>query len=110
MILSGKCKEAFIEWITKEDYPVSKWDIETDNVDSRVLNALIIEFFDSVGIYINCPPIDHEIYTKIIFGCLVNREMLFNKENVHKGFDTRQEAITIAIEKANEIFNQHSQP
>lgn len=86
MILTGKCKEDF-------SY---KYNMSNFNEYSEVLqNALIIEFFDSVGIYINTiRNIDDTIYCRIL---------MLNKAFYGK---SRQEAITKAIKKANDIYNK----
>jgi len=107
MILTGKCEEDFDKWIGIEYEGFECMEsTHIDDFPYAIKNVLIIEFFDSVGIYIDCPPIDDNTYTKIIFGCLVNSDMLYNKETNHKGFDTRQGATTKAIQKANEIYNE----
>lgn len=86
MILTGKAKEDF-------SY---KYNMSNFNEYSEVLqNALIIEFFDSVGIYINTiRNIDSTIYCRILF----LDQAFYGK--------TRQEAAEKAILKANEIYNE----
>ena len=67
MILTGKCKEDFVEYckIYSCEYENNKrgeffwFGNETDLLHKycdKFLNALIIEFFDSVGIFINVSP------------------------------------------------------
>lgn len=72
--------------------------IETDhyihNIGNSMLNALITEYFDSVGIYIS---IEHN--KKVGF-------MYILDECCENGFLTRQEATEKAIEQANLIYNE----
>lgn len=77
MKLTGKCKEAFRKWFD-ENYNDYWTYYHTKPV---ILNALIIEFFDSVGLW----------------------EIQFYKAFFSLPY---KEAINAAIEKANEIFNQ----
>lgn len=89
MILTGKAKEDFTKWngdrqfdmMLPFEYPV-------------YLNALIIEWFDSVGIYVNAIG-----YNKHYFQPYCNRLL-------HEKYETRQEATIQAIIKANEIYNE----
>ena len=100
MELTGKAKDKFEEWFTK--------DVEGfENYDKHLLNkfyrvgfsmqyGVYVDFFDSVGLYIDklCP----------------------DSFEINWGFDwysdysevnrTRPEARTKAIEKANELLNE----
>ena len=93
MILTGKAKEDFLEYLDVEE----KWFNE--EYIPLFEYALIIEWFDSVGIY--CVPNYNfinknwscsakDIYTILYRGC---------------NFNSRQEATRQAIIKANEIYN-----
>lgn len=94
MQLNGICKEKFLEWLDEE----STW---FQTFSDTHQNALIIEFFDSVGVYIyfntgtyiSKPNFRYEIITH---------------DNVFIGFkeNSRQEATIQAIKKANEIYNE----
>jgi hypothetical protein len=59
-------------------------------------NALIIDWFDSEGIYISIQP--KRIISEWIFDVLINEE-------IDSVWSDRQEATTEAIKKANEIYN-----
>ena len=89
MILKGKAKEEFIK---------AKIGNEINLFESMLpiyKNALIIEWFDSVGIYITS---DYLELNKGFFSEILN-------ENFEIIKPTRQEALTEAIKKANEIYN-----
>lgn len=91
MILTGLAKEDFISFMCKT-YPNIRWH-DYENMTDSMINALIIEWFDSVGIYVNA----------IRF----NDNWKFIVDFVYKDrkYRTRQEALIFAITKANEIYN-----
>lgn len=89
MKLTGKCKEAFLKYCKQtESFMETYEDI--------YLNALIIEFFDSVGIYITIEPFKN--YQIVYFDVSINFEL-------HSVWKNRHEATNEAIIKANEIYN-----
>lgn len=79
MKLTGKCKEAFLLFFNTHRRGAEDGFYELPELFQ---NALIIEFFDSVG-----------IWNKIFLECFEN------------GLGNYKEATNAAIEKANEIFN-----
>nr|WP_317633104.1 hypothetical protein [uncultured Flavobacterium sp.] len=88
MKLTGKAKEDF-------SY---KYNMSNFNEYSEVLqNALIIEFFDSLGIYILITDFDDYDFWCEFKGLSYS---ILGK--------TRQEAIEQAIIKANEIYNERN--
>lgn len=97
MKLTGKCAEAFKSYLKE-----TKGDVMAHVIyefEDLYQNALIIEFFDSVGIYV-------EIKNK--FGQRKQcQRFSFVVKNYNSGFlfDFRTEATNKGIEKANEIFN-----
>mgnify|MGYP000653321138 CR=1 FL=1 len=106
MILTGKAKEDFENYILNKELGhdsevlISVYNQETlfinyNNVKETLLNALIIEWFDSVGIIITSD------YFELNKG--------FYSEILESNFEiikpTRQEALAEAIKKANEIYN-----
>ena len=106
MILTGKAKEDFENYVLNENLGhdsevlISVYNQETLFIDYKdvkkpLLNALIIEWFDSVGIYITSD------YFELNKG--------FYSEILESNFEiikpTRQEALAEAIKKANEIYN-----
>lgn len=69
-------------------------------MDKVYLNALLIEWFDSVGIFI----IIQKLVYEPLFDCHINGL----KNQITSGsFDTRNEATIEAIERANELYNAH---
>ena len=92
MILTGKAKEDFIK--TKIGNEISLFE----SMLPIYSNALIIEWFDSVGIYVNAE-LD---YLHIVWFPTINNDWNFEERE----FETRQEAIKEAIKKANEIYNE----
>ena len=100
MILTGKCREDFEKWLNKEMYYLGRHNFEDRNNNIEDLgenfqNCLIIEWFDSVGIYITS---DYLELNKGFFSEILN-------ENFEIIKPTRQEALAEAIKKANEIYN-----
>ena len=96
MILTDKAKEDFKEWVFENYY------FQDLNVlyPLHLIDTLIIEFFDSVGIYIEIH------YSRILgdkFLCIVNTEANYNLTSYQ---DSRQEATIQASKKANEIYNE----
>ncbi len=96
MILTGKAKEDFYKFLIKKfplnENEVEKWFISLYN---EFKNALLIEWFDSVGI--------------IITSNYFELNKVFYSEILDSNFEivklTRQEALTEAIKKANEYYN-----
>ena len=99
MILNGKAKEEFFNWLDNQGVngiDISNWEFEKFHFLSNVSkNSLIIEWFDSVGIYISSYGFE---FTKEFYS-----EITSDNFSVIK--PTRQEALTEAIKKANEIYN-----
>jgi len=117
MKLTGECREDFEIFVLKYFRQERKdYDKFTDNTVlgkfSRMTdifqNALIIEFFDSVGIYVSI-----ECYYDALLGYNRGFEaIVFDEQentkydcNPSDCFETRLEAISKAIEKVNEIYN-----
>ena len=72
-------------------------NLHWQDLPEKYKNALIIEWFDSVGIYVNAE-LD---YLHIVWFPTINNDWNFEERE----FETRQEAIKEAIKKANEIYN-----
>ena len=97
MKLTGKCKEDFEKWYWENVYDTMiKWDALTFSMQYGVY----VDFFDSVGIdvYVASSPNHKSYYFSV--------GKLFKWETVTKQMETRHEARTKAIEKANEIYNE----
>ena len=106
--LNGKAKEEFLKYYKKKDniklFEFEKVEIVFNLQKELYKNALIIEWFDSVGIYVN---IHSDFNPPFIFGYSTRSEV-YNKRNaigIQNKFEYRTEATTKAIEKANEIYN-----
>lgn len=94
MILTGKAKEEFLNFYgTGENYfKTTLQEIEQ--------HANIIEWFDSVGIIIE---IEYSYLLSDKFYCVVSH----NRDYVGTSYtESRKKAITQAITKANEIYNE----
>ena len=110
MILTGKAKEDFNKWYWNEWFEDKERDSyqnkedalsHLDFTDIVFSNAILIEWLDSVGIYVNTQitqtPVSHKVY----FECLIRSD----RTKVSDFYTTRQEATKQAIIKANEIYN-----
>ena len=100
MILTGKAKEDFIK--TKIGNEISLFE----SMLPIYSNALIIEWFDSIGIYIIISPSDNP---KNWFYTILGEDILSPFYQMYQSlddFENRQEALTEAIKKANEIYNE----
>ena len=106
MLLTNKAKEDFENYVLNKNLGhdsevlISVYNQETLFIDYKdvkkpLLNALIIEWFDSVGIYITS---DYFELNKGFYSEILNENFAIVKP-------TRQEALTEAIKKANEIYN-----
>ena len=106
MLLTNKAKEDFENYVLNKNLGhdsevlISVYNQETLFIDYKdvkkpLLNALIIEWFDSVGIYITS---DYFELNKGFYSEILN-------ENFEIIKPTRQEALAEAIKKANEIYN-----
>ena len=100
MILTGKAKEDFEKWLNKEMYYLGRHNFEDrdnniEDLSDNFQNVLIIEWFDSVGIYITSDyfELNNGFYSEIL------------DSNFAIVKPTRQEALTEAIKKANEYYN-----
>ena len=93
MVLNGKAKKDFILWLNNQ--PVAPYEVMLDDIPKCYLNSLIIEWFDSIGIYITS---DYFELNKGFYSEILNENFAIVKP-------TRQEALTEAIKKANEIYN-----
>ena len=111
MILTGETKEDFERWLHSNDVLIKEGIYDdtylTDVFDKLPLNlqyASIIEWFDSVGIYISINYVDFydELRNNTGFETYVTNKGLSVK---FRSVSSRQEATLQAIKKANEIYN-----
>lgn len=105
-LLTGKCKEDFEKWLKKQPFvyfnKYTKSIIiqgkEYSELNERFLTALIIEFFDSVGISIfQYPIVNSKDFDSVILysGTYININVRLS----------RQQATNEAIKKSNLIYN-----
>ena len=111
MILTGETKEDFEKWLHSNDVLIKDGIYDdtylTDIFEDLPLNlqyASIIEWFDSVGIYISINYVDFydELRNNTGFETYVTNKGLSVK---FRSVSSRQYAIKQAIKKANEIYN-----
>lgn len=89
-LLSGTCLNKFYEWLDNQDvapYKVMFW-----NIPEIVRQAYLVSFFDNANLPIWAYQPNETGY------------WAHNLEGKAK-YDSRPEALTFAIEEANEIFN-----
>ena len=111
MILTGKAKEDFENYVLNKNlghdsevlisvYNQESLFINYNNVKETLLNALIIEWFDSVGICIDRDCINIEMVITDFRG--INEEQTIIDCDHEESFQDWWEE---AIKKANEIYN-----
>lgn len=105
MNLTDKCKDDFYKYMIPElrkmQGVVYRFFDETIIQQFEIMpicfkNAMIIDFFDSVGIYTNVISYNNQSYWKPV--C--------ENETTNIGYKTRKEAIEIAIKLGNEYYNK----
>lgn len=100
MILTEKCKEKFLEWLVKNGYPLYYDRIPEILKYDVTKNALIIDFFDSVDIYIYLETATYVLKPNFRYKIITDDDTIIGfKEN------SRQEATIQAIKKANDLYN-----
>jgi len=101
MELTGKAKEQFEEYFySLKDRYFNSVEMFYKASDSMKW-GVYVDFFDSVGVYIEVGKgFDIQNYHFVIDDTIIYHECDLYK------YDTRQEARTAAIEKANEIVNK----
>lgn len=97
-ILTGKTKEDFLTNMSILTEIKDKKDLEEyfSKISDLIKNAYCVDFFDSIGIYITS---DYFELNKGFYSEILNDNFAIIKP-------TRQEALTEAIKKANEIHNK----
>lgn len=98
MILTGKAKDDFNKWKIECKRLSSIEVLEFRFLSNVVQNSMIIEWLDSVGIYINTiRSVDGSIYCRILL-----------LDKAFYGIN-RNDAAKKAIIQANEIYNERNQ-
>ena len=94
MILTGEAKLDFEKWLDKQN--VAPYKVMFYDIPIVVQIAYLVEWFDSVGIYVTS---DYFELNKGFYSEVLDSNFAIVKP-------TRQEALTEAIKKANEIYNE----
>ena len=104
MILNGKCKEDFKKYIKTEmfhfGFDVAGNKNSLKELSDLFLNALIIDFFDSVNIKIFQYPF---VNTEDFEGIIMHDSTYISTED---RYNTREKATKQAIIIANKIYNE----
>lgn len=102
MNLTGKCKEDFEKWYL-EDYTFGISHISFIDFDAIPMKSMqygvLVDYFDSVGLNIL-------LTVEWDYGYIIAENRYEEIEEVKKWYDTRPEARTAAIEKANDLRNE----
>lgn len=105
MILTGKTKEDFLRYYGDEISHLEEIEYDFLLESSIIRNAYYVDFFDSIGIYIIISPSDN---SKNWFYTILGEDILSPFYKMYQSlddFENRQEALSEAIKKANEIYN-----
>lgn len=94
-----------------ENYKISFKDLEPYShhiwqMDKVYLNALLIEWFDSVGLFISIIPVIYQNERLNCFQVEINNKVIGQKIIHSRNFNSRTEAILRAIEFANVLYNE----
>jgi hypothetical protein len=104
MILTGKCREGFEKWYNSNlGKKINVGHLSLYTLSENMVYSVIIDYFDSIGFYIEIQVLKIETYPKYSFNM---RNINFNMLSQGDYFKSRQEATEKAIEKANEILNK----
>lgn len=99
--MNGQAKIDFVEWVKKE-YPLLGID---DIMPKTCINALKIEWFDTIGIYIQITS-EYDLENLDIINFWYKIINIDRYIHVGVDFNTRQQATEKAIEKAIILYNE----
>lgn len=99
MILTGIAKEDFLKWVSLK-YEFTEMSVNYVYPKS-MQHAFIIEWFDSVGIYVS---IGH----RLDYDCWTLKVETLTGSDYERGYISRHEATKQAILKANRIYNENT--
>jgi len=94
--MNVKAEKEFLSWL-KQEYNYLEY--KADLFNNTYINALIIEWFDSIGIFINPYPCSDGLWDYAI-----TKDGKCIADGI--GYISRKDATKKAIEKATEIYNQ----
>lgn len=103
-MLTDNTLSHFQDWLYSTHRVTMSDILPMDFENSLVLNSLIIDFFDSVGIYISIHYVNfnNELESKKGFESIVTNGHLSTR---FREVNTRERSIIQAIEQANKIYN-----
>lgn len=106
MLLTGKAKKNFLVWLYSEyDFTEKTFN---ELYPENLKEWFIIQWFDSIGIYIGSVGTINEISNRTVYQS--NIELIDNDRSYFYlgGFSSRSLSIQQAIIKANELYNQRN--
>ena len=110
MKLTGKAKEALAEWLKGSDDFYNTTVEHLENYPECMRFGVYVDFFDSVGIIVTIAPyhtnhLSEGIDTDGTFSIFIHDK---NGNWIYDGvdFESKPEARTAAITKANDLFNE----
>ncbi|MDV3568143.1 hypothetical protein CMU71_14715 [Elizabethkingia anophelis] len=105
--MEGKAKEEMLKWLSA-NYPLGWKAMEMGGLRPSFQNTLIVEWLDSMGIYLEITP-DYDIfggYNRGFYAHVIQEGVsVISVFNDNDCFNARQEATEAAIKKAVEIYN-----
>jgi hypothetical protein len=101
MILKGKCNNDFLEYYNNSTIKILIDGKDFDDLPLYFQQTLVVNWFDSVGIYIEIGGMD---YLGLHFWYNVQQKNTINANNGRE-FKTREEAVVKAINEAVQIYN-----
>ena len=114
MILTGNAKKNFLMWSKNQkkltitisnnyDYHLIKLYSNVEKLPSRLINSLIIDWLDSIGIYIEIGGVKIDGVEEFWYN--IQEINTLNGVNLEK-FNTRIQATYKAIERINKYYNK----
>lgn len=97
MKLTAKCKEDFEKWLRTKTICSNLWFY---TLPLSMQYGIYVDFFDSLKIDVNVKSNQNGFFSR------VNDITTYKGKGTIRGFKTRGEARSVAIEKANEIYNE----
>lgn len=110
MILTGKCKDDFEKWHREQKPEMGHWYsiMNFNNLPNSMKYGVYVDFFEAYDILIRI--VDSYSFDGVLkYYVMHSGTVLIKSKDKKKAwyFETRQQARTKAIEKANEIYNNN---
>jgi len=103
-LLTGKAKEGFNQWVDNQVYDRFFSYSHLNELDAVCKISLIIDWLDSVGIFINIK--SFKFLYDWSFEIKQFKKKTIVMDDLKDALVSRQEATVEAIKKANEIYNK----